>query len=391
MKLQQIMNYKTPLIALIILSACGKPANDLDEKKKELESARNELISLREKIGNLEKEIIVLDPEFARNNNAILISTWQLEAKPFEHYVEVRGAVESRKNVSLSPTTGGKIEKVWVVEGQQVTAGQVLVSLESNILHNTVSELKTSLELANTVYEKQKKLWEQKIGSEIQYLQAKNNKESIEGKLATVNAQLDQMTIKAPFSGAIDRVDALVGEMAAPGMSLVRMVNPNDMYIKTDLSEGFIGKLKPNDKVEVYFPAFDKKVKSNILSIGQVINPENRTFRVETSFNSEVPAKPNQVVVISVRDYVNPKVFAVPTKLIQRDNEGTFVFVTEQKDNLLVARKVYVKPGLSYNGVTEVLEGLKGDEKVVNEGYREVTEGAELKVTSQSAEGFASK
>ncbi|MBL7875870.1 MAG: efflux RND transporter periplasmic adaptor subunit [Cyclobacteriaceae bacterium] len=391
MKLQQIMNYKTPLIALVILSACGKPANDLDEKKKELESARNELISLREKIGTLEKEIIVLDPEFARNNNAILISTWQLEAKPFEHYVEVRGAVESRKNVSLSPTTGGKIEKVWVVEGQQVTAGQVLVSLESNILRNTVSELKTSLELANTVYEKQKKLWEQKIGSEIQYLQAKNNKESIEGKLATVNAQLDQMTIKAPFSGTIDRVDALVGEMAAPGMSLVRMVNPNDMYIKTDLSEGFIGKLKPNDKVEVYFPAFDKKVKSNILSIGQVINPENRTFRVETSFNSEVPAKPNQVVVISVRDYVNPKVFTVPTKLIQRDNEGTFVFVTEQKDNLLVARKVYVKPGLSYNGVTEVLEGLKGDEKVVNEGYREVTEGAELKVTSQSAEGFASK
>lgn len=391
MKLQQIMNYKTPLIALVILSACGKPANDLDEKKKELESARNELISLREKIGTLEKEIIVLDPEFARNNNAILISTWQLEPKPFEHYVEVRGEVESRKNVSLSPTTGGKIEKVWVVEGQQVTAGQVLVSLESNILRNTVSELKTSLELANTVYEKQKKLWEQKIGSEIQYLQAKNNKESIEGKLATVNAQLDQMTIKAPFSGAIDRVDALVGEMAAPGMSLVRMVNPNDMYIKTDLSEGFIGKLKPNDKVEVYFPAFDKKVKSNILSIGQVINPENRTFRVETSFNSEVPAKPNQVVVISVRDYVNPKVFTVPTKLIQRDNEGTFVFVTEQKDNLLVARKVYVKPGLSYNGVTEVLEGLKGDEKVVNEGYREVTEGAELKVTSQSAEGFASK
>jgi membrane fusion protein, multidrug efflux system len=380
------MKNKLILIALTTVFACTQKADDAESKKKELDAARTELITLREKIGTLEKEITALDPSFARNNNAVLISTWELEEKPFEHFMDVRGAMESRKNVSLTSAVGGKIQRVLVSEGQPVTAGQTLVTIDADILRNSIAELNTSLGLATTMYNKQKKLWEQKIGTEVQYLQAKNNKESLEARLETTKSQLDQTIVKAPFSGTIDRVDALVGEMAAPGVPLVRMVNSNDMYIKTEVSEQFIGKLKPNDKVEVFFPAFNKKIKSNILSVGQVINPENRTFRVETSFNGEVPAKPNQIVVVSVQDYVNPKVYTVPTKLIQRDNEGAFVFVVDKKDNLSIARKVYVKPGLSFNSVTEILEGFTGSEKVINEGYREVTEGAELKIATHTAE-----
>jgi len=384
------MKYKYILITLIVAGACSQPVSDLETKKQDLEAAQNEMISLKEKIGNLEKEIVALDPTFARNNNAVLISTWALEAKPFEHYVDVRGSVESRKNVSLSTMSGGKVEKVLVAEGQQVSAGQVLIVLEADVIRNSIKEIKTSIELANTVYEKQARLWEQKIGSEIQYLQAKNNKEALERKLATMNSQLDQMIIKAPFSGAIDKVEALVGEMASPGLPLVRMVNPNDMYVKADVSEDFIGKLKKNDKVEVYFPAFDKKVNSNILSVGQVINAENRTFRIEANLDSELASKPNQVVVISLRDYVNPNVFQVPTKIIQRDNQGQFLFVIENKENALQARKVYIEPGLSNGNVTEVLKGLDGSEKIVYEGFREVTEGAELKIAT-STEKVASK
>jgi membrane fusion protein, multidrug efflux system len=384
------MKYKYILITLIVAGACSQPVSDVETKKQELEAAQNEMISLKEKIGNLEKEIVALDPTFARNNNAVLISTWTLEAKPFEHYVDVRGSVESRKNVSLSTMSGGKVEKVLVSEGQQVSAGQVLIVLEADVIRNSIKEIKTSIELANTVYEKQANLWEQKIGSEIQYLQAKNNKEALERKLATMNSQLDQMIIKAPFSGAIDKVEALVGEMASPGLPLVRMVNPNDMYVKADVSEDFIGKLKKNDKVEVYFPAFDKKVNSNILSVGQVINAENRTFRIEANLDSELASKPNQVVVISLRDYVNPNVFQVPTKIIQRDNQGQFLFVIENKGNSLQARKVYIEPGLSNGNVTEVLKGLDGSEKIVYEGFREVTEGAELKI-AVTAEKVATK
>ncbi len=381
------------LLILFVLAACGNPETDsgLEAKKKELESARNEMISLKEKIGTLEKEIVAMDPTFARNNNAVLISTWTLEAKPFAHFVDVRGAVESRKNVSLSAMTGGKVDQVYVTEGQSVAAGQVLVALEADILKSTISELKTSLELATTIYEKQEKLWAQKIGSEVQYLQAKNNKESLEKRLEVSKAQLDQTMVKAPFSGTIDRVDALVGEMASPGIPLVRMVNPNDMYVKADVSEDFIGKLKAGDGVEIFFPAFDKKIKSTILSVGQVINAENRTFRVEARLVNEVNAKPNQVVVISVRDYVNPKVFQVPTKILQRDSEGQYVFRIENQENTLVAKKVYVEPGLSYDGLTEILKGLTGTEQLVYEGFREVTEGAELKIAETEKAVVASK
>ncbi|MBL7861873.1 MAG: efflux RND transporter periplasmic adaptor subunit [Cyclobacteriaceae bacterium] len=381
------------LLILFVLAACGNPEADsgLEAKKKELESARNEMISLKEKIGTLEKEIVAMDPTFARNNNAVLISTWTLEAKPFAHFVDVRGAVESRKNVSLSAMTGGKVDQVYVREGQSVTAGQVLVSLEADILNSTIAELKTSLELATTIYEKQEKLWAQKIGSEVQYLQAKNNKESLEKRLEVAKAQLDQTMVKAPFSGTIDRVDALVGEMASPGIPLVRMVNPNDMYVKADVSEDFIGKLKAGDGVEIFFPAFDKKIKSTILSVGQVINAENRTFRVEARLENEVNAKPNQVVVISVRDYVNPKVFQIPTKILQRDSEGQYVFRIENQENTPVAKKVYVEPGLSYDGLTEILKGLTGTEQLVYEGFREVTEGAELKIAKTEKTVVASK
>jgi membrane fusion protein, multidrug efflux system len=225
----------------------------------------------------------------------------------------------------------------------------------------------------------------------VQYLQAKNNKESLEKRLEVAKAQLDQTMVKAPFSGTIDRVDALVGEMASPGIPLVRMVNPNDMYVKADVSEDFIGKLKAGDGVEIFFPAFDKKIKSTILSVGQVINAENRTFRVEARLVNEVNAKPNQVVVISVRDYINPKVFQIPTKILQRDNAGQYVYQIVNQGNTLVAKKVYVEPGLSYDGHTEILKGLTGTEQLVYEGFREVTEGAELKIAETEKAVVASK
>jgi len=380
------MKYLYLPFVLTILAACSQPANDLDSKRKELEAAQNDLITLREKIGKLENEIKQLDPDFARKANTVLITTLPLQAKPFEHFVEVRGAVESRKNVALSTMTAGKIERVWVTEGQLVNAGQLLVSLEADILKKTIEEVKTSLELATTVYEKQEKLWSQKIGTEVQYLQAKNNKESLESRLATLNAQLDQTQIKAPFSGAIDRIDALVGEMASPGIVLVRMVNPRDVYVKADVSEDYIGKFSKGDKVIISLPGSDEKVTSTITSIGYVINQENRTFRLEMSFNTDVTVKPNQVAIISLRDYQNPSVISIPTKLIQRDSKGQFVFVTGEGEHGLIARKVYVTLGKSYMGNTEVLNGLEGIPTVINAGFRELTEGAEVKIADRSTE-----
>ncbi|MBX2896061.1 MAG: efflux RND transporter periplasmic adaptor subunit [Cyclobacteriaceae bacterium] len=379
------------LATLVLLVACSAETDSgLEAKKKELDAARTELVALKEKIGDLEKEILALDPSFARNNNAVLISTWPLELKPFEHFVDIRGSVESRKNVGLSAVGGGKVEKVLVTEGQNVAAGQTLVVLDADILRNTIAELKTSLELATTLYDKQAKLWSQKIGSEVQYLQAKNNKESLEKRLAVTQAQLDQAIVKAPFAGTIDKVDARVGEMASPGMPLVQMVSSGDMYIRADVSEDFIGKINPGDQVQIFFPAFDKQIKSTITSVGQVINPENRTFRIEARLVADLKAKPNQVVVVSVRDYVNTKAYQVPTKIIQRDNAGEYIFATDKKGSALIAKKVYVKSGLSQNGITEIKEGLTGSEQIIYEGFREVTEGAELTIADSTKASVAS-
>ena len=386
MKPLSFMNYKYLLIVFAAFAGCSKPTSDVDSKKQALETAKMEKVALEAKIATLEKEIHAADPNFLANRNAVLITTQPVAKKAFEHYVDMRGSVQSRRNVSLSAQTGGTIDRVYVKEGQRVTKGQTLVVLDAEILRSTQAELKTQIELATITFEKQERLWNQKIGSEMQYLQAKNQKESLERRLAVTQAQLDQMTIKAPFTGTIDLVDALEGEMASPGMPLVRMVNADEMYVNADVSEEFIGKFKAGDPAEIFIPALDKKVKTTIASVGQVINAENRTFVVELQLPSGLAVKPNQVTVVTLRDYVNSEVFSVPTRIIQRDNSGHFVFAVEKKGDVSIAKKVYIKTGASYNTVTEVMEGLTGSEILIHEGFREVTEGAEVSVAEVKAD-----
>jgi membrane fusion protein, multidrug efflux system len=374
-------------IAVACSTSSGNHSDsDIEAKKKELEESQKEMASLMEKIASLEKEISEADPSYAKQNSkAILVSTFLAEKKLFEHRVDIRGAVESRKNVMLSAQTAGEIQQVHVREGQRISKGQVLVSLNAEVIRNSIAELKTSLELANSVYEKQAKLWEQKIGTELQYLQAKNNKESLERKLATANAQLDQSIIKAPFSGTVDQLHAKVGEMASPGIPLVRVVSQEDMYIKADASERFIGKFNAGDPVEVYFPTFDKRITSKISSVGQVINPENRTFIVEVALpRVDFVIKPNQVTVLGLRDYISEETFAVPTRIVQRDDEGQYIYIVDNRGKKSLARKLHVKTGVNSLTQTEILSGLQGNEQIVDQGFRDLSDGVEVEVAKDS-------
>lgn len=376
---------------IALLAACSSPSdnNGLESKKKDLAKAQEEYATLKKKIDELEKEIAEADPSFAKNNgNTILVSTFVAEKKPFEHKVDVRGSVESKKNILMSAQTIGEIERIHVAEGQRVSKGQLLVSLNADVVRNSISELKTSLELATSIFEKQTKLWEQKIGTELQYLQAKNNKESLERKLATLNAQLDMALIRAPFAGAVDQLPARQGEVASPGMPLVRIVSLEDIYIKADVSERFIGKFKSGDPVEVYFPTLNKRLNTRISSIGQVINPENRTFIVEVGMpRVDFAVKPNQVTILELRDYVSEATLAVPTRIIQRDEDGQFIYTIESRGERKMARKVHVTTGISWNSQTEILEGLNGSEQIVDKGYRDLTEGVEVLIAgSDNAE-----
>lgn len=383
MKYISSMKNKYLLIVIVaVATACGQGGSDVAAKKKELEAARAEYQTLKEKIDKLEKEVTELDPEFAaQNNKAILVSTFTPEPQLFVHKTEVRGSVESRKNVLLSAVTGGEIKQVHVREGQRVSQGQTLVSLDAEIIRNSIAELKTSLELATAVYDKQANLWEKKIGTEVQYLQAKNNKESLERRLATAYSQLDQSIIKAPFAGTVDELPAKVGEMAAPGVPLVRVVSPQDMYIKADVSEKFIGKFVAGDKVDVIFPAQNKELQSAVASVSQVINSENRTFEIEVRLPAtNFPVKPNQVAILKLVDYKSENALVVPTRIIQSDNAGHYVYVVEKKEGINHAKKVHVKPGQSYESQTEIVEGLSGSEQVVDKGVRDLTDDAEVSI-----------
>ena len=354
----------------------------MQAKKAELEASKKQLGELKAKIASLEKEISEVDSSFTNNRNAVLVATLTLEKKPFDHFIEVRGSVESRRNVFLSAQLGGEIEAVHVREGQRVTKNQTLVSLNADVLRSSLSELKNSHELAITIFDKQSKLWEQKIGTEVQYLQAKNNMESLEKKIAATNAQLSQLVIRAPFSGTIDKVEALVGEMASPGIPIVRMINSDDVYIKADVPENLIGRFKTGDKASVHFPSQNKTIGSAVTSVGQVINPENRTFELDVKLPAGSGVKPNQIAIVTLRDYVNEKAFSVPTKVIQRDNQGEFIYILEDRQGISVAHRVYVRAGISYSGNTEIVDGLTGTEIVIGEGFRDVTEGTEIRLAN---------
>jgi len=365
------------VISILVIS-CGQETSGIEAKKKELDGYKSELQALKTKISDTEKALSEMDSTYGnKEKNAVLITTVKIAESSFIHKIEARGSVASRTNVMLSAEMPGKIESIKVKEGQSVTKGQILVTLDAEVIRNNIAELQTSLDLATVVHERQANLWKQKIGSEIKYLETKANKETLERKLATANSQLGQAIVRAPFSGNIDAIPARRGEMTQPGMPLIRMVKPNDVYIQADISERYIGTFKKGDKVEVYFPSQNQKIETTLASVSQVINSQNRTFGVEVKMpNVKFETRPNQVVVLNLVDYVNDAARLVPTKVVQKDNKGNFVFVIENEK----AQKSHVIIGKSFDNQTEVLEGLDLNTMVANEGYRELATGVKVRM-----------
>ena len=371
------------MMSVLFVASCKKELT-VEEKKDQLISYQNQIQDLKAKIKDLEKEIVLSDPEYkSEPDGSILVSTITPEKKSFKHYIEVRGSIDSRKNVLLSAELPGMIEEVYVKEGDVVKKGQTLVKLSSSIIENSISEVKTSLEMARVVFQKQSNLWKQNIGTEIQYLQAKNNKETLESKLATLRSQLSQSIVKAPFSGKIDEIQAREGEMAQPGLPLVRLINPDEMYVRSDVSERFIGNFKIGDRVEMRIPSVDKVLTTSIAAIGQVINEQNRTFEIEFLLPKvDFPLKPNQVVILTMVDYTNNEAFVLPTNIIQKDGVGNYIYVVKEDGENNNVEKKHIKTGLSFKGETEVINGLSGDEAVVDKGFRELSDGIAVRIAS---------
>lgn len=366
------------LVFALAVTAC-EPKTDNDKKLAEYEKAKAELEKQKTKVHELKTELLEAGL-IKENTNLSLVTTFELKPEVFENKIDIRGSVQSKGNVTLSAETPGQVTKILVKEGNWVKEGQTLIVLDGEVLRNTIAELRTSLDLAKTMFERQKALWDKNIGTEVQYLEAKNRKESLERKLATTQSQLDKTIIKAPFAGTIDMVDVRVGEIAQPGFPIIRLVSPEYMYVKADVSEAYVGKFKQGQKVDIYFPSLDKTLQSKVSAVGQVIDANNRTFELEVQIPSEDHLKPNMIAVVGIAEYTNEDALAIPTNLIFTDKNGAFVYMLKESEGKDFAIRADVNLGMTSGIKTEILSGLEAGDVVIEKGIYDISNGAQVKV-----------
>ncbi len=356
-------------LSLLILTFSCAEKDELAQKKEELSKLKKEATTLRMAIDDLEKEISGLDPEFGKQNRrAIMISTISPELTHFEHFVEVSGSVLSKKNVSISGEVSGRIQEIKAVEGMRVRRGEILARIDAEAILRNIDEVEKQLELASILFEKQERLWNQQIGTEIQYLEAKNRKESLDKNLASLKTQESRTLVRAPFSGTVESVLVRMGELVQPGTPMFQFVGESDLFIEADVSERFVGIVTSGDSVEINFPSLQQVVKTKVSAVGSIVNPNNRTFKVEVFLPSIPNIKPNMISVLKIKDYENPQAVIVPNYLILQDNQGDYIFTVENN----MSKKRYIKRGRVYNDRAEILEGLSGSETLIDKGFREV-------------------
>ncbi len=370
------------ILAALLITACNTPES-VEKLETELEQKRLLLKETEVAIKDLEKQIDVLKGDVDdRYFEPVVISS--VQARMFRHFFEASGAVEPVREAFVSPEINGQIAQIAVSEGDRVRKGQLLARINTEVTDRTIKELETSLSLATDVFERQKRLWEQSIGSEIQFLEAKNNKENLENRLATLQAQLNMATITSPIDGHIEKISQKKGEMAAPGMVLMHIIDLTEMFVKAEVSERFMPDIEPGDEVVLRFPSFPGFSKTTTVKrIGNVVNPANRTFEVELRLqNPDNKLKPNMVAVIDVNDYSADNSLVVPSKIIKEDLKGKYLYIAENQNNDWHARKRYIVTGRTYLGETRIESGLEVNDKIILEGFNRVNDGSLLRISN---------
>jgi RND family efflux transporter MFP subunit len=375
---------KTIIISVlsILLFSCGKKEDNANIDS--LIASKN-LVSIKAKRAELQTQLTKLDDAIAlldiKKSEEALVSVSMVKDTVFSHYLEVQGNVDTKENLIIYPQFSGILNTVNVLAGQNVSKGQLLGTIDDGGLSQQLAQMETQMALAKTTFERQKRLWDQKIGSEIQYLQAQTNMISQQKAVSQMKAQLAKTRIIAPFTGVIDELIAEKGQVVGPGQGLMRIVNLNNMFVSTAVPESYIGKLKVGTVVNVYLASLGKTYVGKIRQVANNINPNNRSFGIEVSVpNTENLLRPNQVAKLKIIDYTNENAVVVPSNVIQVDGNGDqFVFeATSIKDKTGIAKKVIVKAGKTSENFTEILGGLEPKTVVVSDGVNTVSEGMKL-------------
>lgn len=366
----------------ILFAACSQKENsgniDTLIESKNLANIQAKRVELQAQITKLDEAIATLDT----TKVAALVSIQTLKDTVFNHYLEIQGNVDTKENILVQPEVPGTLVTLNAVAGQRVSKGQILGRVDDGGGSQQLASLENQYALAKTTFERQKNLWDQKIGSEIQFLNAQTQMISAQKAVAQAKAQLAKTVIRAPFTGVIDEVFVERGEVVAAGAKgLMRIVNLNNMYVSTLVPETYIGKLKVGTVVDVTLNSLGKTYKGKIRQIASSINPSNRSFNIEVALpNPDNLLRPNQVAKLRIVDYISNKAVVVPTNVVQEDGKGNqYVYtITDIKGKTGTAKKVIVKAGKSSNNVTEILSGLSEDDKIVTEGVNTISEGMEL-------------
>lgn len=362
---------------LLLAVGCGGQ-NEIDKKRAELESLRTQRDEIESRIHLLETELKALDSsdEIA----AKLIKVEVIKPDTFLHFIEVQGNVDSDHNVMASPEQPGVVKAIFVREGDYVTQGQLLAQLENTALKNSLAEVEAALELATTTYQKTATLWEQGIGSEMNYLQAKTQKESMEKRVAALKAQLAMTQINAPISGYVDDITFRIGEMANPGMSGIRVVNNSTVKVKAQVADAYVSKVKTGAPVYIDFPDLGISLHNKIRFVSRTITPGNRSLTIEVELpNPDGDLRPNMVATVRINDEQVPDAVCVPSNVVQRMNGEYYVMLAVEEGGKTIARRVIVTPGTSYGGRTLITSGINPGDRVITQGFGEVADGQPVK------------
>ncbi len=377
----------------VLLFACG------GDKEKSVEDviATNNLEEIRAKkveVSELQNayaaELELLNAKIAAldtNKKIALVTSFPAKEEVFKHYIELQGNVNTDELVVITPEAPGILKNIFVKEGQSVSKGQQLAKIDDAGLAPQLAQMKIQKDLAKTTFERQERLWKQKVGSEIQFLQAKTNYEAQEKSVQQMKEQLAKTVVTAPFSGTIDEVITEEGNMVSPGMNqLFRLVNLNDMHIETDVPEAHIASVTNGKDVEVELPVLGEKIQTKVTQVGSFIHPSNRTFKVEIPLSNESKTiKPNLTAKIRINDYTNEKALLIPQSIVSENAKGEeYLYVIEQKvKGVGIAKKVIIETGQTEGDDIEVLKGIENGAEIILEGARSIKDGQEVKVITQ--------
>lgn len=383
-------NITLALFTAILLSACGKGEKTTDSiiADGNLSEMRAKKAELSQKIDNLNSELALLDVQINKldtteQGNSILVEVDTIRPQRFQNYVATQGSINSEENIMVSPKIPGVITKVLVNEGDRVRQGQLMATMDASALQSQLQQVNSSYILAETTYERTARLWEQKIGSEMQLLQAEANKKSLMAQMDAIKAQIANSKIVAPVSGMVDKVNLKLGEMASPGINGIRVVNMGELKVEATLADRFAAFVKVGDEVKIFLPDLNDTIVEKISFVSQAIDPQSRTIAIEVRLPGKTQRlKPNMTAKLEINNYTAEKAIVVPSNVLLKNSDETgkyYLMGVEKAEKGYEVIRYDVEIGLQYGGKTEIISGLPADATIITLGFANLAEGQQVK------------